>query len=88
MGSYETLLERRSFDRHTNKVVSRFNSLTESTVISHSLSVAITGVSWLGAVGKRNLRKNPIFTVINHFDPYQEGFFTVNLQGHVGCAEG
>jgi hypothetical protein len=36
----------------------------------------------------RNLRKNPIFTVINHFDPYQEGFFTVNLQGHVGACRG
>jgi hypothetical protein len=50
MGSYKTLLER-SFDRHTDKVVSSFNSLTESNFILHGLPVAITGVSRLGAEG-------------------------------------
>jgi hypothetical protein len=39
-------------------------------------------------VGKRNLRKNPIFTVINHFDPYREGFyskFTRSREGVRAC---
>ena len=31
-----------------------------------------------------SLRKNPIFTVINLFVPYQSLFFTVNLPSHVG----